>query len=57
MLDIEYGFIFNVNYKNWDINMIFNGVVGNEIYNNGIGWNLLNLGSNMIREVLDYWIF
>ncbi len=55
MPDIEYGFTLNANYKNWDINMIFNGVAGNEIYNNGIGRNLLNLGSNMTREALDYW--
>ena len=55
MPDIEYGFTVNANYKNWDINMIFNGVAGNEIYNNGIGRNLLNLGSNMTREALDYW--
>jgi len=55
MPDIEYGFTFDANYKNWDINMIFNGVAGNEIYNNGIGRNLLNLGSNMTREALDYW--
>ena len=55
MPDIEYGFTLNANYKDWDINMIFNGVAGNEIYNNGIGRNLLNLGSNMTREALDYW--
>ncbi|MFT4565501.1 MAG: TonB-linked SusC/RagA family outer membrane protein [Saprospiraceae bacterium] len=53
--DMEYGFTFDANYKSWDINMIFNGVAGNEIYNNGIGRNLLNLGSNMTREALDYW--
>ena len=53
--DIEYGITFDANYKNWDLNMIFNGVAGNEIYNNGIGRNLLNLGSNMTRAALDYW--
>ena len=55
MPDIEYGFTLDANYKSWDINMIFNGVAGNEIYNNGIGRNLLNLNSNMTREALDYW--
>jgi TonB-linked SusC/RagA family outer membrane protein len=53
--DIEYGFTFDANYSNWDINMIFNGVAGNEIYNNGRGRNLLNFGSNMTRGALDYW--
>jgi len=53
--DYEYGFTFDANYKNWDINMIFNGVSGNEIYNNGIGRNLLALNSNMTREALNYW--
>lgn len=53
--DFEYGFTLNANYKNWDINMIFNGVAGNEIYNQGKGRNLLELSSNMTRGALDYW--
>lgn len=53
--DVEYGFTLDANYKNWDINMIFNGVAGNEIYNNGRSRNLLNLNSNMTRAALDYW--
>ncbi|PIB30424.1 hypothetical protein BFP77_04575 [Maribacter sp. 4U21] len=53
--DYEYGFTLDARYKNWDINMIFNGVAGNEIYNTGINKNLLDLNSNMTREALDYW--
>ncbi|MDW5290149.1 TonB-dependent receptor [Formosa sp. PL04] len=53
--EFQYGFTINANYKNWDINMIFNGVHGNEIYNQGKGRNLLELTSNMTREALDYW--
>ena len=55
MPEVEYGFTIDADYKNWDVSMIFNGVAGNEIYNNGIGRNLLDLGSNMTREALDYW--
>lgn len=53
--EFEYGFTLNANYKNWDINMIFNGVSGNEIYNQGKGRNLLQLTSNLTRDALDYW--
>lgn len=55
MPEYEYGFVVNANYKNFDLNMIFNGVAGNEIWNNTKGANLLQLNSNMLREALDYW--
>jgi TonB-linked SusC/RagA family outer membrane protein len=53
--EFEYGFTFNATYKNFDINMMFNGVYGNEIYNVQRRDNLLNLTSNMTREALNYW--
>lgn len=31
--DVTYNFYTNMNYKNWDLNLNFNGVSGNEIYN------------------------
>lgn len=52
----EYGFTIDATYKNWDVNMIFNGVAGNEIYNQGRGRNLLSItNSNLVREALDFW--
>lgn len=54
--DFEYGFTFDATYKNWDINMIFNGVAGNEIWNNGRNRNLLSVtNGNILREGLDRW--
>ncbi|MEP5502465.1 MAG: TonB-dependent receptor [Algibacter sp.] len=53
--EYEYGFTLDATYKNFDINMIFNGVAGNEIWNQGRNRNLLALNSNMTREALDYW--
>lgn len=54
--DFEYGFTLDATYKNWDINMIFNGVAGNEIWNNGRNRNLLSVtNGNIIREGLDRW--
>ncbi|MEO9511236.1 MAG: TonB-dependent receptor [Flavobacteriaceae bacterium] len=54
--DFEYGFTLDANYKNWDLNMIFNGVAGNEIWNNGRNRNLLSVtNGNIIRAGLDRW--
>lgn len=32
--DVTYGFNFNANYKKWDLSLNFNGVGGNQIFNN-----------------------
>ncbi|MDA9069813.1 TonB-dependent receptor [Arenitalea sp.] len=54
--EFEYGFTFDATYKNWDINMIFNGVNGVEIWNNNRNNNLLAItNSNLTRGALDYW--
>ena len=54
--EFEYGFTFDATYKNWDVNMIFNGVNGVEIWNNNRQNNLLSIGnSNLTRGALDYW--
>ena len=53
--DFEYGFTIDARYKNFDVNMIFNGVQGVEIWNATREANLLSLNSNMTRDALDYW--
>lgn len=54
--DYEYGFTIDASYKNFDLNMIFNGVAGVDIWNYGRNRNLLTVtNSNVIREALDYW--
>ena len=33
--DFTYGFVNEINYKNWDLNIVIDGVSGNEVYNTG----------------------
>ena len=56
--NITYGFNFNAQYKNWDLSLNFNGVDGNQIFNNtarafsnaqALGAN----GDNVITDFLD----
>jgi TonB-linked SusC/RagA family outer membrane protein len=35
MPDFTYGFVNEFSYKNWDLNIVIDGVAGNEIYNTG----------------------
>merc|ERR1711966_106023 len=35
MPDFTYGFVNEFSYKNWDLNIVIDGVSGNEIYNTG----------------------
>ena len=35
MPDFTYGFVNELSYKNWDLNIVIDGVSGNEIYNTG----------------------
>jgi hypothetical protein len=35
MPDFTYGFVNEFSYKNWDLNIVVDGVYGNEIYNTG----------------------
>lgn len=53
--EFEYGFSIDAQYKNFDLNMIFNGVAGVEIWNATRQANLLSLNSNLIRDALDFW--
>jgi len=53
--DIEYGLSLGFTYKNFDMNLDFNGVSGVEIYNYGRRKNLLDISSNMTTEALNYW--
>ncbi|WP_051774672.1 SusC/RagA family TonB-linked outer membrane protein [Formosa agariphila] len=53
--DLEYGISLAFTFKNFDMNLDFNGVSGVEIYNYGRRKNLLDIGSNMTTEALNYW--
>jgi TonB-linked SusC/RagA family outer membrane protein len=53
--DFEYGLAMDFSYKNFDMNLIFNGVSGVDVWNFGKRKNLLDLSSNMTREALNYW--
>ena len=55
MPEYEYGIAMDFAYKNFDMNLIFNGVAGVEVWNFGKRKNLLDLNSNMTREALNYW--
>lgn len=54
--DYDYGIVIDGKYKNFDFNLIFNGVQGVEIYNFRKGDQLLaNSTGNKLRAALDYW--
>ncbi len=53
--DFTYGFNFNGSYHNFDFGVFFNGVQGNEIYNQARAFNTLFPDGNKLVEVLDRW--
>lgn len=55
----SYSFSYNMNWKNFDLNVFFQGVYGNKIFN-GLKYITLNPGGtgqnyNMDREILNAW--
>jgi TonB-dependent starch-binding outer membrane protein SusC len=53
--DFIYGFNFNGKYGNFDFNVVFNGVQGNEIYNLNKYYNTFWPASNKLSDVLRSW--
>jgi len=54
--DMEYGITLNLEYKNFDANLFFNGVSGVEIFNFAKTKNLFGYGgNNILTDALNYW--
>ncbi|MFW5877932.1 MAG: SusC/RagA family TonB-linked outer membrane protein, partial [bacterium] len=58
--DLVYGFNVDLYYKNFDFNIFFEGLYGNEIYNSrrseiGLATEPATKNWNRLRDVLDYW--
>ena len=53
--DFTYGINFTGQYKRFDIGIFFNGVSGNEIYNQSRWFNTLFADDNKLTDVLDRW--
>lgn len=54
--DFEYGLSFNGFYKNFDFNLFFQGVHGNDVWNSKkFQYILDNAGGNKVTDVLDSW--
>jgi TonB-linked SusC/RagA family outer membrane protein len=54
--DMEYGITLNLEYKNFDANLFFNGVSGVEIFNFAKTKNIFGFGANnILRDALNYW--
>jgi TonB-linked SusC/RagA family outer membrane protein len=52
----EYGFTFNGSYKNFDLNIFFQGVSGNKLWNAKRGLqHTLDYASNKVTDVLRAW--
>ncbi len=53
-----YGFSFNGRYKNFDLNLFFQGVQGNKLFN-ALKFTALNAGNgqnyNMLKDILNAW--
>jgi len=54
--DVTYGFYFNAKYKNWDLSLNFNGVGGNQVFNNTARAfsSAQALGSNRDNVITDF---
>ncbi len=55
MPDFTYGFTANFYYKNFDLNLFFSGVQGNEIYNNLYRVMMGRWGVNHHTDILNAW--
>ena len=53
--DFTYGINFSGEYKNFDFSVFFNGVSGNEVYNQARNFNTLSADGNKLVDVLDRW--
>jgi len=53
--DFTYGFNFNGSVGNLDFGLLFNGVQGNEIYNQARAFNTFFADGNKLTDVLDRW--
>lgn len=56
--DFIYGFTSDFKYKNFELNLILEGVQGNEIFNatNGTNLNSFQRGNNQLKDIMDnYW--
>lgn len=52
---MSYGLNIDMNYKNWDLAMFFNGVYGNDIFNAKRYDYYFNYSNNCVRNVLKSW--
>lgn len=53
--DFTFGINYGATYKNWDLNLAFNGVYGNEIYNLSRYYSILWQDGGKLSDVLDSW--
>ncbi|WP_423130533.1 TonB-dependent receptor [Gaoshiqia sp. Z1-71] len=56
--DFFYGLNSNLSYKNFELNVILDGVYGNEVFNatNGTHLNSFQRGSNQFKDIMgNYW--
>ncbi len=53
--DFTYGINYGATYRNWDINLAFNGVHGNEIYNLSRYYSILWQDGGKLSDVLNSW--
>lgn len=58
--DLSFGLNLEFNYKNFDLQMFWQGVIGQDIYNNqkfqNDFWSVTDAGSNKGVRVLDAWL-
>ncbi|SFF67921.1 TonB-linked outer membrane protein, SusC/RagA family [Salegentibacter agarivorans] len=53
--DFTYGLNFEVNYKQWDLSLFFQGTQGNDIFNASAYYLEADLGTNLSTKMLDRW--
>jgi len=53
--DFTYGISLNGSYQKWSLGLFFNGVQGNEIYNQARAFNTVFADGNKLTDVLDRW--
>lgn len=58
--DFSFGLNLELNYKNFDLQMFWQGVIGQDVYNNQKFqtdfWSVTDAGSNKGERVLDAWL-
>ena len=56
MPDFTYGFVNEFSYKNWDLNIVVDGVYGNEIYNTGKqNLQAMRFFENQSADIVNRW--